>query len=120
MCKLSRNRAKTSVFCKFLPDYDVYEDHPITSPSIDSGEAEVIASIVRRFVISVNGKYPKTTLHHFQFRKDDRSVVFGVVLEKHAVIDGHVCDAFLLIHLPLVGENNGAVDAIFFCFNEFA
>jgi len=59
MCKLSRNRAKTSVFCKFLPDYDVYEDHPITSPSIDSGEAEVTASIVRGFEISVNGKCPQ-------------------------------------------------------------
>lgn len=57
-------------------------------------------------------------LHRIQLRQDN-GVGGGVVLEKHAVVDGHVGGTLLLEDLTLVGEYYGAVDAVFSGFKEF-
>ena len=49
----------------------------------------------------------ETRLYRLQLRQDNGGG--SVVLEEHAVVDGHIGGAFLLEYLPLVGEDYGAV-----------
>ena len=41
-----------------------------------------------------------------------------MVLKEHTVVDWHVCDTFLMVNFTLIGEDNGASDAIFWRFEK--